>query len=150
MSLGESFPDALKKQFSESNLVAGAIIRAWVDNTTPPKIKRFIVIGVSQDKVLLGVVYINSEINPHVFPSQELRDLHLKLAVETRDYLTHDSFVDCSRIFQLDRGSISKLLHHDPACHLGTIGKEDLSQIRKIIRGSRTVSVRVKKMFGLL
>ena len=150
MSLGESFPDALKKQFSENNLVAGAIIRAWVDNTTPPKIKRFIVIGVSQDKILLGVVYINSEINPNVFPTQELRDLHLKLTAGTRDYLTHDSYVDCSRIFQLERDSISRLLHDDPACHLGTIAKDDLQQIKKIIKGSRTVSVRVKKMFGLM
>jgi hypothetical protein len=149
MSLGESFPGALKKQFSENNLVAGAIIRTWVEHTKPPKIKRFIVIGISQDKILLGVVHINSEINPNVFPTQELRDLHLKLTAGSREYLMHDSYVDCSRIFQLDRENISKLLHDDPACHLGTVGKDDLTRIKTIIKGSRTVSIRIKKMFGL-
>lgn len=149
MSLGDAFPDALKKQFTENNLVAGAIIRAWVDNTRPPKVKRFIVIGISQNKILLGVVYINSEINLNIFPTQELRDLHLKLTADSREYLTHDSYVDCSRIFQLERENINKLLQDDPACHLGTIAKDDLTRIKTVIKGSRTISIRIKKLFGL-
>lgn len=92
--IGDSFPKELKEEFSNRNLKAGCVIKCFVNDTNPPKEKRFIVMGVSYDKIALGTVYINTHINPNVFPTEELKQLHIPLESDNRDYLDHDSFVD--------------------------------------------------------
>ncbi len=76
--LGDSFPEEYKKRFAEKNLKVGSVIRALVTDTNPPKTKRFILIGISADKLAVGTLYLNTEINPNVFSTQELRKLHSK------------------------------------------------------------------------
>ena len=94
MSLSDSFPDGFKKDFAQRNLKIGSVIRLYLGDTNPPKQKRFILVGQSYDKLLFAAIFINSEINPNIFPTQELKDLNLKLLASERDYLDHDSYAD--------------------------------------------------------
>lgn len=44
----------------------GTVLRMMVKGTTPPKVKRFIIVGESADSLTLASVYINTELNMKV------------------------------------------------------------------------------------
>jgi hypothetical protein len=148
-SLGDSFPKETKQEFSNRSLKEGCVIKCLVNDTKPPKEKRFIVMGISYDKVALGTVYINTEINPNVFPTQELKDLHLPLKAESREYLDHDSFVDCSKIYEKNLSEIKAIIEQTPTCCIGDLSAEDYKVIKDKIKASKNISPHVKKKFGL-
>ncbi|HOX82232.1 MAG TPA: hypothetical protein PLJ60_05435 [Chryseolinea sp.] len=129
--LGDQFPEEFKKQFASQNLKVGSVLRALVTDTTPPKIKRFIVIGLSADKLALGTIYINTEINPNVFQSAELKNLHIKLEAAGREYLDHDSFVDCSKIFEKEYDTILKMLAADAGMLMGELKPDDIKMLKQ-------------------
>ena len=98
MSLSDAFPENYRKDFAQRNLKIGSVIRVYVKDTDPPKEKRFILVGQSYNKLLFAAIFINSDINPNVFPTQELKDLNFLLLAKERSYLDHDSYADCSNI----------------------------------------------------
>lgn len=147
--LGDQFPEEFKKKFAQQNLKIGSVIRAFVQDTNPPKIKRFIIIGISPDKLALGTLYINSEINPTVFHTEELRRLHIKFEVSGRDFLEHESYVDCSKIYEKAFDDIAELLIQDQSNHIGDLADSDLKLIKHTVKGAKTISVRTKKKYSL-
>lgn len=54
----------------------GAVLRMMVIDTNPPKIKRFIIVGESDDSLTLASVYINTELNIKVNYNMDLRCQH--------------------------------------------------------------------------
>jgi hypothetical protein len=148
-SLGNSFPQELKEEFTKRNLKEGCVIKCWVTDTHPPKEKRFIVMGFSYDKIALGTVYINSEINPNIFPSEKLKQLHVPLEAHSRDYLDHDSFVDCSKLYEKNASEIMVIMNENINCHIGEVSLEDYKMLRDKIKGSKNISPDTKKRFGL-
>lgn len=149
MSLSNSFTEDYKRQFAERNVKIGTVIRVHVRDTKPPKEKRIILVGVSYDKLFFATVFINSDINPNVFPTKELRDLNLPLTAVGREYLDHDSFADCSELVKRNAGWLLDLLADDPGKVIGEVSKEDLVEIFEKIKGAKTISPGTKKMFGL-
>ncbi len=148
--LGDSFPEGFKKRFAQTNLKVGSVIKAFVTDTNPPKTKRFIVIGISADKLAVGTLYVNSEINPNLFKTEELRNLHLKLQAHGRDYLSHDSFADCSKVYEKDFDDLLSVLEDDASNLLGELNTEDLKSVKQKVKEARTIAVRIKKKYGLL
>lgn len=73
MSLSDSFPENFRKEFARRDLKIGSVIRVYVQDTIPPKEKRFILVGQSYDKLIFATIFINSEINPNVFLTQILK-----------------------------------------------------------------------------
>jgi hypothetical protein len=148
--LGDSFPEEFRRRFAEKNLKVGSVIRAIVKDTTPPKTKRFILIGISGDKLAVATLYLNTEINPNVFTTNELRNLHLKMEAIGRSYLSHDSFADCSKVYEKEFAEILKVLESDASSILGELNAADLDQVKQTVKIARTISVHVKKKYGLL
>lgn len=149
-NLGDFFPDDLKKQFVADNFKIGAVLRYGVSFTTPPKFKRSIIVGFDRQKSVLGIVLINSEINPRTFPAQHLKDLHLELNEIGRDYLDHTSFVDCSKIFEQDIEEVKNLVRDTPSVHLGALTDQDLIEVLNKIKSAKTISLATKEKFGLI
>ena len=149
MSLSDSFPDGFKKDFAQRNLKIGSVIRLYVGDTNPPKQKRFILVGQSYDKLLFAAIFINSEINPNIFPTQELKDLNLKLLASERDYLDHDSYADCSNMQKRSADWLLKIIRKDPYRVIGEVSDADMKEIRARIKSARTIAPAVKKTFGL-
>ncbi len=147
--LGDHFPEEFRRQFADHHLQIGTVIRARVADTNPPKIKRFVIVGVSADKLALGTLYINSEINPNIFPTEELKRLHLRLEATGRTYLEHDSYLDCSRIYEKDHEAILEVLKTDTGSVLGQLAPDDLARLKQTVKAARTIAIRVKKKFGL-
>jgi len=148
-NLGNFFPDDIKSDFASDKLKAGVVLRFFVTDTTPPKIKRIIIIAIEHSRILAATVFINSEINPAIFSSEELRKLQYKLEYAKCDFLDHDSYVDCSEIKERTADSLMKLLKSSPSVHLGELCTEEFKAIKELIKGARTIPVRIKKKFSL-
>jgi len=148
-TIGDLLPEHLKNEIILDNLKVGAIFRTFEHTTTPPKIKRFIIVGYSSTSVLFATVYINTEINPFLFNTPELQALHLPIASFGRDYLDHDSYIDCSQILVKKKEDLKAIYEKDLSCHLGYLSEGDFKQIRKTITETRTISIKKKKEFGL-
>lgn len=149
MLLADQIPSELKTGFAERNLKIGSVIKVFVQDTKPPKEKRLILIGASYDKLYFASVFINSEINPNVFYKKELLDLNYKMDFNGRDFLSHDSFADCSMIKKRDSKWLFDLITAEPERILGVISDEDMEAIRKRIKSARTISPALKKTYGL-
>lgn len=149
MSLSDSFPENFRKEFAERNLKIGSVIRVHVKDTNPPKEKRFILVGQSYDKLIFATIFINSEINPNVFPTQELKDLNLALSAKDRAYLDHDSYADCSYISKRSVDWMLGVIGKDPTNVIGEVSETDLKEIRAKIKFARTITPSIKKTFGL-
>lgn len=149
-NLSDFFSDELKQENANNNLKIGAVIIRHETLTTPPKIKRSIIVGFSRDKAILASIFINSEINPNLFPTEESKELHLELNAIDRPYLTHTSYADCSRLHEHSIEDIKSSMVSNPASHLGELCESDLFKILGKIKSAKTISVRKKKEYGWL
>jgi hypothetical protein len=133
-------------------LAAGSIIFEFVYTTTPPKPKYYIIIGISEDKVALGTVFINSEINKHIFPTQKLKELHVLMPKEDNPFLDHDSYIDCSDIkerlctdvvacMEAQDGKYGYTANLDPATH---------ASVNEVLKNAPTISPYKKKKYRLV
>lgn len=148
MSLGDKFPIDFKIDRANKGTQVGAVLRLFVEDTNPPKVKFFIVIGLTEDRVSLASIYINSDVNMVINYSQELRDLHLPLSANDCDFLDHDSFVDCSQLQERNRERIYQDILNSPEAFVGTLNSEQLSTIRNQVINAKTIKGKIKKKFG--
>jgi hypothetical protein len=149
MSLGDKFSIDIKTDHAKRGTQIGAVLRLFVEDTNPPKVKYFIVVGLTQDGISLASVYINSEVNMIMNYSQELRALHLPLSADDCNFLDHDSYVDCSRLVIRDRERIYQDLLNCPEAFVGTLSQNQLTTIRNHIIGAKTIKGKIKKKFAL-
>jgi len=116
--------------------------------TVPPKEKRFVIVAITPDGVSLATVFINTNINPNVNFSQELKSLHILLSSEGRDYLNHDSFVDCTDLYEETVSVLTQAVKDDATCLLGKMDEEDLSKVHRLIMASPSIKKFKKKRYG--
>ncbi len=151
MSLGDSFPDSYKSDFSKRNLKIGKVLRLKVKDTKPPKIKRFIIVGFSKDRVTLASVYINSEINRNINWSQEQQSLQVETTPDdNRDYIDKPSYIDCSKLIIQDYEQIQSAIESRPGAVIGELSFHDLDYIIKRIREAKTIKNKLKKRYGII
>lgn len=147
-ALGDFFPSHLKNAVVVQNIKVGSVFRVFDNSTNPPKIKRFIVVGTSSDSIVLAIVYINTEINPFLFTTPELKSLHYPIAAASRSYIDHDSFVDCSQLIEKTEETLRSEYLKDMKINIGELSQVDLNSILGIIKKSRTIDLKTKKKFG--
>lgn len=148
--LSDLFPQSFRDDFADRNIQVGSVIRVFVKDTTPPKVKYFIVIGFSNDKVLLGTVFINSTINQNVFNTEYLKGLNISLDAQMYDFIDHNSFVDCSDIKERNFVEIKHLVSNDPECSKGVVSEETMRIILTTLANTSTISLNKKRKFGIL
>jgi hypothetical protein len=148
-SFADAFGDEERARFAADNLVIGAVILTFVADTNPPKEKRLIVVGESYDHVSVATIYINTELNINMFPTKELQDLNPEFIAEGRDYLNHNSHVDCSSLHTIKKDFLAVIVGADPARVLGNVSEDDLKKIRELIKSAKTIKPGLKKTYGL-
>jgi len=149
VKLGDFFSKKEKKYLLlPKGLVIGTVIRAFVDFTNPPKEKRFIVVGFYDDKVNLAVVLVNTDVNTLVNFNQLLQSHHIKLESKGREYLTHDSYVDCTELHKMEIQPIEDSINAKPEICIGSLNKEDLDLIMKKLIDSDFIKGKYKKKCG--
>ncbi len=135
---------------SDDRLQVGSIIFEYVTNTTPHKEKYYIVIGFSDDKVALGTVFINSEINPNIFRNEKQRKLHIPFSQNDNPFLKWDSYIDCSNIhvrpIQQVQECIAKGGNYG---YIATLSISTLQEVISTLDSAFTISPAMKKTFGI-
>ena len=116
----------------------------------PPKVKRLVVLAISGDNACVGYLFLNSRINPNVFPTAGLRSLHLPFEAASRDYLDHDSYLDCSDIKDMDLDELKKIISRDPNQHIGELNDTDLKTAKETVKNAPTISKKQKEKYDLI
>ncbi|SDD49988.1 hypothetical protein SAMN04487996_101174 [Dyadobacter soli] len=127
----------------------GTVLRMMVKDTNPPKIKRFIIVGESEDCLTLASVYINTELNMKVNYNLDLQCQHIEFQAAGRDYLDHTSFVDCSKLKIIERAELSTIIQNRPAVIIGRLNQDDFEVVRRQLCCSPTIKGKIKKRYGL-
>jgi len=149
-TLGERFPPEFQAAHRERSLRPGAVFRVHVNTTNPPKIKRIVVLSINQGNALVGHLFINSDINLFHLDTDELRNLQIFLESQTRDYLSHDSYLDCAQLYSLPLGELQALYAADPSILLGHLPETDLANAIEKVVNARTISNKIKRQCGLI
>lgn len=132
-----------------SEITPGTVLKLFVSETNPPKLKRFVVIGCSQDEVQLATVYINSQINKRISYSIELECLHFQVISKGRSWLDHDSWIDCSDLIIRETKEILSAVRQRPEAIIGKLSTEDFAGVIRLLKTSRKIKGKTKKRFGL-
>lgn len=150
-SLGSLFPDSARDDFSKRAICPGSVLRIHVTSTTPPKVKRLVVLALCGDQACVGYLLLNSHINPNYFPTAKLRALHLPLKkTADRNYLDHDSFLDCSTIHNIDLNKLKEIISNDPRRHIGKLNDTDLDQAIETVKNAPTIPKKQKEKYNLI
>lgn len=117
--------------------------------TNPPKIKYHIVVGVNEERILLGTVRINSKMNVNVYRDQASQYRCMKIKSGKYNFLDHDSMIDCNHIISHDLSTIRTYIVSRPDMFLGEIVSEDLEEIKLRMLEAPTISEEEKEIFGI-
>lgn len=148
-SLGDFFPEGIKQDFADFNLEVGCVIKCFTYHTVPPKEKRFVILGINADGNYVGSVFINTNVNFNVINSQELLELQYPVKNQPNDYLDHDSFIDCSELFEFSRQDLFNLLIAEPEKALGKVSQEDLKILFNLVKSSPIIEPKMLKIYKL-
>lgn len=149
-TLGNQFPIKYKENYFNKIIKPGAVFRFHVGYTNPPKIKRFIIIGITKDSKNVGFVFINSKINKQIFHTKHLQNLHLHFTANNMPFFDYDSFVDCSKIYSIKMDVFKTKFLIDTNTYLSQLFPSDLSLIVNTIRSAKTISIDEKKQYNIL
>lgn len=108
--------------------------------------KFFVVMGVSEEKVC-GFFFINSNIHPAIFNKQE--QLNLQYPMMHRDYgfLKYDSFLCASSVIERRLTDISEGIENGTTSIIGKMKEEHVADVLEMVRASKIISERHKRMF---
>ena len=129
-------------------LQRGSIISGLVDGIDHGKY--FIVAAIPYDKRQIATVFINSGINLNVLRTPELQALQIEInPVDYPVFLTHRSYIDCSKIVERDFTVIENYLLARPECELGILSHEHLQKVIDYLSDADSISPKTKRRFGL-
>jgi hypothetical protein len=149
--ISDFLPDdsELNKETTFEKLEKGTVLRMFVNDTNPPKIKWLIVLGLHENKLALGTLFINTDINKNINYSTELQNLQYELKSQDNTFLKHDSFVDCSTIQHRENDDILSKVNNDNNKIVGYLDPNTFEEVRKTVIKSETIRGKLKKKFGL-
>ncbi len=148
--LGDVFPAGLREDFRKRNIVAGSVFKIFATNTDPPKYKIIVLVAVNEEVALVGYLFVNTDPSWHCIDTDELRNLQLFLTHDTRDYLEHDSYLDCSSLMSHSLSDLDNAFATDGSALLGNLSESDLEIVIEKVTGAKTISNKQKKLFGLI
>lgn len=126
----------------------GCVLRMFVKDTYPPKIKRFIVVGEADDKLTLVSVFFNKNLNEKVNWNLDFKAQQIEFTPEGRDYLDHKCHVDCTKLRPISSIEINEAIRKRPEIIIGKLSDEDLNLVRNQIIHSSTIKGKLKKKYG--
>ena len=107
--------------------------------------KFLIVAGVSNDKILVCSVMINSQINQYIMKSPKMLACQVELKGCDYEFLSHNSYANCAQPIKAK----SDLFMIDDLKYCGILKDSDLSLVRQqIISSGSLTSDEIKDFFG--
>ena len=135
----------------DDRLCIGAVIFEFVTTTHPPKDKYYIIVGISDDKIALGTVYINSEINLHSINNAHLKKLHIPISADENPFLKWDSYIDCSGINERSISDVNKCIaSNDPKYgYVSNLPADIMQTVTTTLDSAFTISPVIKKKYKI-
>ena len=115
-----------------------------------PKIgkeKRFVIVSITTTSIV-GFLLINSKVNKYMNFTAELIEQHYPIKSENHDFIRHDSFVDCTEIFEIGFDAILGELVETKASYLGEVDQDTLGRINGMLKESPIIPQNIKSKFG--
>lgn len=116
------------------------------DNSDEFHSKYFVILGFHDCGFAIGTVFINSKINfnaERTLLPEEIINFHYPLKKTVYPKLDHNSFIDCSYIYDFD---CFKILVSE---YMFTLSEEDLELIKATVRESPKIKPKKLKMYNL-
>lgn len=132
----------------EQVLLLGTIIKSFVNDTCPPKIKYWLIVGRDLSNNKLATVYINSKPNEFIKRNALKRQLQFLIPHDDRKLVLYDSYADCSQIYAKSANEIFDLLQMKNYCYKGILSNEELLIILNSMKESPLFSPRDQKYIG--
>lgn len=115
------------------------------------KQKFFVIVGESNNKVSLAYFFINSRINPNIATNCELELLHMPILKTDHDFLSHDSYIDCSQLYEIETEKVKRFFCQDMnGKYICVLPKEVVENLKYMIEESPTITPKQKRKFGYL
>ena len=138
------------EKLAQSNISVGDVFRINMGRDTGiiPKAgdesrhKFFIILGFDENGNAYGGVIINSRINSKI--PYEAQMLHMPISKDKYDFLSHNSFVDCSELMAVQKAKVATWRY------LGHIGDDDVELITETIKSSPFESEARLAQYGIL
>jgi hypothetical protein len=138
MSLGDLLGNADKSKLFKRSLKTGDVFLKEFEGIDHPKF--FIVSGISQDRMFLCSIYINSKIHPSVMLRQHLLELQVPLKKQNNPFLKYDSFANCSTPIPMESEPLIQWVSDHSCKVIGSIYKDDLISIVDALKNSGLLS----------
>ena len=143
-ALGDSFPEHDRYEYAKRHFLPGQILYLWCDFTNPPKDK-FLLLVCTEERPLLFI--INSRINEYLEKRPELFACQITLEAREYDFLSHDSFLDCSNVVDvMDRDDIIGQIASNPIKAKGKLNSATREEVIKVVEKALTISPYHKKL----
>jgi hypothetical protein len=150
MKFSDSSPQNLKQQNSENSIKVGSVIRMFVFDTTPPKTKLFIIIGLDPENICLASVYINSKLTKYAKRNPKIKRQHVLIKkTEQHSFLKHDSYIDCAELKIKNIAKLKEKIEIDPSIVRGTLEDSVIEQITRKLSVAENIKPKHKKRFNL-
>jgi hypothetical protein len=143
VSLGDSFPVALRRVHVEEALKPGCVVRLEIKfpNITKPK---FLILVATDDPEYLTFI-VNSEIHPFIQSKPHLLQCQVSIDAASHDFLDYDSHVACHETLPIRREDVIKALVADPSSIKGTISSDVRAQVVAAVKFAKTLDNDKKK-----
>ena len=148
MSLGNLFPDDLRRNFAERNIHIGKAILIEIEDFELNYPKYILIVSKNEEEHILAYVTINTEINENKFPTPYLKSLHVIIDKENHSFLEYDSYVNCSEIRVFNRQNVIDFLINNPHRAVGNVSEAVLRKIHLLLSTSKTIEPYLKRKFG--
>ena len=147
MKIGDSLNLKNESDIYQATLSVGDVYLSKFEEIDHPKF--FIIAGLSQDKVFICSVYINSNIPKSFFTERKQSLLNLQVPIKGNKYkfLDYDSFVSCDSQLKLNFSDIYKRIKDKNCKYVGSLDAEDLSNVRNTLISSGLLSNKELKLY---
>lgn len=127
MYLGKFFPNELKSKSIRDRLKPGAVIKheAVMDDGAVHE-KRFVVVSVTEKTV---TCVINTKLSNYILARPYLKECQVPVAGADREFLDHDSYIDCSNFRIYSTAEVVEQLLENPGWIYGYIDEELRAEI---------------------
>ncbi|KRT17820.1 hypothetical protein ASU31_00545 [Pedobacter ginsenosidimutans] len=150
MLFADAFSDSQKEDFARRNIDLGVALLVRIPDFAVNYEKYVIYIANdSLEAENCGLVVINSEINEHVNRSAYLISQHVMIDAARHEFLTHDSFVDCTQIHAHKIENIIAFIKDNPDHLCGNVHPDVLLSVFERLSASKVLSARDKQRYSL-
>lgn len=145
------FPDGFLSKLVSDNTKDGNVIFVYCYDLKGQQKQKFLVIfSKSTCATKYGCILINSSDYSNLHSSHIIRAQQIPALSKAYDFLSHDSFFDCSEIKERKASEIDNILKQQPNRMIGKINDEDHSFICRALARNPMISNKIKKLYKLI